>query len=100
VPDDIKRLGFVEVERVQGGRELPEDTLQCWEDIDRGGDPTGLHFCDLWHRRITLDVRALCVRRCNATKRNRAKAAARATMNSLVKWLATMPEGPCRLCTK
>ena len=100
VPDDIERDGFVEVERVQSSRELPEDTLRCWEDIDRGGEPTGLHFCDLWHRRITLDVRALCVRRCNAAKGARAKAAAPATMTALAKWLATMPERPCRLCTK
>jgi hypothetical protein len=99
-PDDIERLGFVEVARVQSGGELPEDTLRCTEEIDRGGDRTGLHSCDLWHRRISFDVRALCVRRCNAAKRARAKAAAPATMTSLVKWLATMPERPCKLCTK
>ena len=80
MPDDIERLGSVEVERVQSGGELPEDTLRCWEEIDRDGEPTGLHSCDLWHGRITLDVRALCVRRCNATKDARAKAAAPATM--------------------
>ena len=100
VPDDIQRSGFVEVERAQSSRELPEDTLRCWEDIDRGGERTGLHFCDLWHGRITLDARALCVRRCTAAKEARAKAAAPATMTALAKWLATMPEGPCRLCTK
>jgi hypothetical protein len=100
VADDIERLGFVEVERVQSSRELPEDTLRCSADIDRDGEPTGLHSCDLWHARITLDVRALCVRRCNAAKHARAKAAAPATMARLVKWLATMPERPCRLCTK
>ena len=100
MPDDIERLGFVEVERAQSSRELPEDTLRCMADIDRGGEPTGLHSCDLWHRRITLNVRALCVRRCNAAKDARAKAAAPATMAKLLKWLATMPERPCKLCTK
>ena len=53
VPDDIERLGFVEVERVQSSGEIPEDTLRCDEDIDRDGEPTGLHSCDLWHRRIS-----------------------------------------------
>ena len=100
VPDDIERLGFVEVERVQSSGELPEDTLRCTEDIDRDGEPTGLHSCDLWHGRIRLHVRALCVRRCNAAKDARAKAAAPATIARLAKWLATMPERPCRLCTK
>ena len=100
VPDDIERHGSVEVERVQSGRDLPEDTLSCWVEIDRDGERTGLHSCELWHGRITLDVRARCVRRCNATKRARAKAAAPATMTALAKWLATMPERPCRLCRK
>jgi hypothetical protein len=99
-PDDIERHGSIEVERVQSSGELPEDTQRCWEDIERDGRPTGLHSCELWHRRITLDAGALCVRRCNATKNARAKAAAPATLTKLAKWLATMPERPCRLCTK
>lgn len=99
-PDDLRRLGFVGVERVQSGQELPEDTLRCTAEIDRDGEATGLHSCDLWHGRITLHVAALCVHRCNAAKHARAKTAARATINKLAKWLATMPERPCRLCTK
>jgi hypothetical protein len=95
---DVESFGFVEVERVQSGHDIPEDSLRCETERDRDG--ARLYPCDLWHGKVTLHARAFCIRRCTAVTEARAKEAARATMARLVERIATLPEQPCRLCPK
>jgi hypothetical protein len=89
---DVGRLGFVQVERVQTGREIPEDSRRCQAERDRDPSVPPLHACDLWHGKITIHTRAWCARRCNAEKEAGASEAARATMARVVERLAALPE--------
>jgi hypothetical protein len=97
---DVGSRGIVDVERVQTGNEIPEDSLRCQTEPDRDPSVPPLHTCALWHGKITIDTLAWCARGCNVEKEARAKEAARATLASVVERFATLPEQPCRLCPK
>jgi hypothetical protein len=98
--DGVGARAHVDVERVQSGHGIPEDTVRCLTERDRDPSAAPAFSCEFWHGKIRLYTRTWCVGTCDAAWRRRARKAARATLTGLVDRLATLPGRPCRLCPR